>query len=56
MRTEAHNLACVRDPAIELLLGHVDTLTEEQLRVVRHPGARPERDVVALEGHSERTA
>jgi hypothetical protein len=29
MRTDAHDLARVRDPAIELLLGHVSTLTDE---------------------------
>ena len=29
MRTDADDLACVRDPAIELLLSHTVTLTDE---------------------------
>ena len=29
MRTDAHDLACVRDPAIELLLSHAATLTDQ---------------------------
>jgi hypothetical protein len=29
MRTDADDLACVRDPAIELLLSHAATLTDE---------------------------
>jgi len=29
MRTDAHHPACVRDPAIELLLSHTATLTDE---------------------------
>jgi hypothetical protein len=45
MRTDANDLSGVRDPAIQLLLAHTATLTDEGCLTARHDfgKARPRR-------------
>ena len=37
MRTDADHLACIRDPAIELLLSHTATLTDKMMQPPADP-------------------